>query len=97
MGTWKACLWSMWQTYVVNIMRVVFFFFFFFLPNRTLAVLHTRAGWERLFDRETVAVIVIADGIEAELTEHQTEILCQSSRLLHWRRDFGRGLIIQWK
>lgn len=44
---------------------------FSFLPNRTLAVLHTRARLgEIVFDRETVAVIVIADGIEAELTEH---------------------------
>lgn len=74
-------------------------FFFFFRTGHLQC--YTREHGPRLgeivFDRETVAVIVIADGIEAELTEHQSEILCQFSRLLHWRRDFGRGLIIQWK
>lgn len=75
-GTWKACLWS---TYVANLrgeyicICVVFFLFFSFFRTGHLQW-YTREHGPRLgeivFDRETVAVTVIADGIEAELTEH---------------------------
>lgn len=52
-------------------MRGLLFFFLFFRTGHLQC--YTREHGPRLgeivFDRETVAVIVIADGIEAELTE----------------------------
>lgn len=63
-GTWKACLWS---TYVANLrgeytcICVVFFFIFSFFRTGHLQCYTREHGWERLFDRETEAVTVIAE------------------------------------
>lgn len=86
MGTWKACLWS---TYVANLRGeytctcVVFFFFFFFLFFRTGHLqCYTREHGPRLgeivFDREPSGCdsdcgSQATAGIEAELTEHQSD------------------------